>query len=94
MSFHECPCCRSYNCYCSKNTLDDYHRRHRFDMDFDTERDLKHKVRRMEDDERMEAMRREEEDEQERERVRAERQRQEREEEEAYWEAQREQDGE
>ncbi len=92
MSLHECPCCRSYNCYCSRHTLDDYHRRHRFDMSFGAERDIKQKIRRMEDDERMEEMRREEEEEQERERVRADRQRQEREEEEAYWEAQREQD--
>ncbi len=92
MSFHECPRCRSYNCFCSRYDLDEYHRRHRFDMSFDAERDIKQKIRRMEDDERMEEMRQEEEAEQERDRVRAAQQRQEREEEEAHWEAQREQE--
>lgn len=90
MSFNECPSCRRYTCTCSRYDLEEHHRRHRFDMSFDAERDLKQKIRRMEDDERLEEMRREEDEERERERVRAERQRQEREEEEAYWESQRE----
>ena len=86
MSFNECPSCRRYTCTCSRYDLEEHHRRHRFDMNWDTEREMKQRIRRMEDDERFEEMRREE----ERERVRAERQRQERQEEEAYWEAQRE----
>lgn len=90
MSFHECPRCRSYNCYCSRSDLEEHHRRHRFDMNFDAERDIKQKIRRMEDDERLETARREEEEEQERDRIRTEQQRAEREQEEAHWEAQRE----
>lgn len=92
MTFHECPCCGHYNCFCSRYELEEHHRRNCFDMSFDAERDLKQKIRRMEDDERLEERRREEDEERERERVRAERQRAEREEEEAYWEAQREEE--
>jgi hypothetical protein len=92
MSFHDCPRCGRYNCFCSRYDLEEHHRRNRFDMNFDAEQDLKRKIRRMEDDERSEEIRREEEEEQERYRIQAERQRQEREEEEAYWEARREEE--
>ena len=83
----ECPICHHYSCTCSRWETECYEHEHRYDMSYDEQQNIRHKI-----DDFKQQERRQEEREQEEyeyhmaERVQFERQQQEAMEEEEYWE--------